>query len=319
MPLTIVITRDFDQMSKAAAAIVEEDIRKRQAAAEEYVLGLATGSSPTGLYQNLAEAFNSGRIDPGRIRSFNLDEYVGLPGENAQQRGLHSESYCFFMISVLFSRLNRKFRETNVPWGTLIDQNELIDALERHPDCYELQGADQGKAVVIRSGACGFLREVQERILDAYVRKIAGCGGIDLHVVGIGGRGHVGFHETGIPFEGNPMLLVRLDDSTVENAVADGHFASVDTSPRYAVSMGVELIFQAKTVVLLANGARKTSPVCEAVLGPVTCAVPASYGQAFAKRGGRMVFVLDETAGAQLLARRPEVEARGYEMVDARG
>jgi len=83
MAFRIYITRDFDQMSRVAADLVEADVREKQSAGGEYVLGLATGNSPTGLYKNLAKAFNEGRIDAGRVRSFNLDEYVGLPGENA--------------------------------------------------------------------------------------------------------------------------------------------------------------------------------------------------------------------------------------------
>ncbi len=318
MSFKIYLTRDFDQMSEVAAGVVEAGIREKQSAKDEFVLGLATGSSPTGLYKHLAKAFNAGRIDPSRVRSFNLDEYVGLPGENAQQRALHPESYCYFMVRELFALLERPFRETNVPWGTLVDQEELVDALERHPHCYETKGTDKGKAVVINDHAEGVLRLIKEEILDAYARKIESFGGIDLQVIGIGGRGHVAFHESGIPFDAYPVLLVKLDDNTVLNAVADGHFASVEDSPRYAVSMGAELVYRSRTVVLLANGRRKTGPVLESVLGPVTCDVPVSYGQAFVRNGGRLVYVLDEVAAAGLLDRRLEVEERGYEIIDVR-
>ena len=318
MPFTIYVTRDFDQMSKVAADVVEADICEKQSVKDEYVLGLATGNTPTGLYRHLAKAFNAGRIDSSRVRSFNLDEYVGLPGENAQQRTLHPESYSFFMVSELFAFLKRKFRETNVPWGTLVDQAELIEAIDRYPDWYEMQGTDKGKAVVVKDHAEGVLRLVKEEILDAYASKISSFGGIDLHVIGVGGRGHVAFHESGIPFDAYPVLLVKLDDNTVENAVVDGHFTAIEESPRYAISMGAELVYQARTVVLLANGARKTGPICESVLGPVTCDVPVSYGQTFVDKGGTLVYVLDEPAAAELLARRFEVEARGYEIIDVR-
>lgn len=318
MPLTITVTRDFDQMSAVAADIVAADITAKQKERPGYVLGLATGNSPTGLYRNLAAAFNAGTIDAGRVRSFNLDEYVGLPGENAQQRALHPESYSYFMIKEFFSLLDRTFAETSVPWGTLIDQSELIAALERQVDDYELQGTDQGKAVVIRHGAPGVLGWIRENVLDAYERKIESFGGIDLHVVGVGGRGHVAFHESGIPFEDNRMLLVRLDDSTVGNAVADGHFASIEDSPRYAISMGAELVYRARTVVLVANGPRKTGPVAESLLGDVTPDIPISYGQTYAANGGILHYVLDEAAAAEVLARRTDVEARGYEVVDLR-
>lgn len=318
MPFKILVTRDFDQMSRVAAGIVEADIREKQAAEDGYVLGLATGNSPTGLYRYLAMALNDRRVDAGRVRSFNLDEYVGLPGENPQQRCLHCESYSYFMIERLFGLLDRKFAETSVPWGTLIDQDELVSALEQYPDEYELQGLDQGKAIVIKEDAPGVLGEIKKNILDGYERKIRAAGGIDLHIVGVGGRGHVAFHESGIPFEGNRMLLVRLDDSTVGNAVRDGHFPSIDDSPRYAISMGAELVYQARSVVLLANGTRKTGPVAESVFGPVTCDVPISYGRRYVEEGGNLMYVLEEAAAAEVLERRAEAEEKGYEIVDLR-
>ena len=318
MPFRIMVTRDFEQMSEVAASIVATDIAEKQAEKDEYVLGLATGNSPTGLYKNLAAKLNAGEIEAARVRSFNLDEYVGLPGENAQQRALHPESYSYFMIQELFGLLDTKFAETNVPWGTLIEQDALIAALEADTGSYELQGTDKGKAIVIRDDANGTLGWIKREVLDAYERKIARFGGIDLHIVGVGGRGHVAFHESGIPFEGNRMLLVRLDDNTVENAVADGHFASIEDSPRYAISMGAELVYEAKTVVLVASGPRKTGPVAESVLGDVTCDVPISYGQTYAAGGGNLVYVLDEAAAAELLERRAEVEAKGFELVDLR-
>jgi glucosamine-6-phosphate deaminase len=222
------------------------------------------------------------------------------------------------MIQELFGLLDTKFAETNVPWGTLIDQEELVTALEAHAGDFEMQGTDKGKAVVITDGADGVLGWIKNNVLDAYERKIKAYGGVDLHIVGVGGRGHVAFHESGIPFEGNRMLFVRLDDNTVENAVADGHFASIEDSPRYAISMGAELVYEAKTVVLVANGPRKTGPVAESVLGDVTCDVPISYGQTYAAGGGNLVYVLDEAAAAELLERRAEVEAKGFELVDLR-
>lgn len=319
MPFTIHVTRDFDQMSAVAAEVVAADIEQRQTVASQYVLGLATGNSPTGLYKHLAKAFNDGRLDASRVRTFNLDEYVGLPGENAQQRVLHRESYSYFMATELFALMRRKFAETNVPWGTLIDQEKLVAALQDQDGQYKWQGADKGRAVVIADGADGVLGDIKRSVLDAYDQKIAGAGGIDLQVIGVGGRGHVAFHESGIPFQDNRVLLVKLDDNTVENAVQDGHFASVEESPRYAVSMGAELVYEARKVVLLANGSRKTTPVAESILGEVRCDVPISYGQRYVAQGGDLVYVLDEAAAAEVLAQSEAVAAKGYQVVDRRG
>ncbi|MHA1932735.1 MAG: 6-phosphogluconolactonase, partial [Promethearchaeota archaeon] len=130
MTISVIITRDFDHMSEVAAEIVKEIIIQTLEEKKEFIFGLATGNSPTGMYQHLAQMANSGEFDSTRIRSFNLDEYVGLPGENPQQRMLHPESYCYFMIQEFFSLLDKKFIETSVPWGCLIDQKKLIKELD---------------------------------------------------------------------------------------------------------------------------------------------------------------------------------------------
>jgi len=172
MAFTIYVTQDWDQMSQVAAELIEADVREKLSTGRrEYVLGLATGNSPTGVYKHLAKAFNAGRLDARRIRTFNLDEYVGLPGENPQQRTLHGESYSYFMIAEFFGLLHEKFLETNVPWGTLVEQDRLVEALEGHKDWYEFQGTDRGKAIVIKNHASGYLKTVKEEILDAYREK----------------------------------------------------------------------------------------------------------------------------------------------------
>lgn len=318
MPFTIIVTRDFDQLSQVAAGIAEQSIRAGQAAQDQYVLGLATGSSPTGFYKHLAKAFNDGRLDARRVQSFNLDEYVGLPGANAQQRALHRESYSYFMISEFFGLLRPALRETSVPWGTLVDQDALEAALAARPDWVRELGAHKGVSLAISPEADGLLGFVRDEVLAAYERAIAAAGGIDLQVLGVGGRGHVAFHESGIPFEDSRVLLVRLDDDTVANAVADGHFATAADSPRYAISLGVEILHHARSILLLASGARKTDPITEAVLGPVTPDVPISYGQRYAADGGSLTYVLDEVAAAGLLARADEVRALGHELRDVR-
>jgi len=317
MPLKVIVTRDFDHMSEVAAALAVEDMSQKLASRPSYVLGLATGNSPTGFYKHLAKAVNAGRIDASRVISFNLDEYVGLPGENAQQRALHKESYSFFMIQEFFGLLQNKLKEVNVPWGTLIEQSVLEAELKANPGDWEMQGTDKGKAIVIRTDAGSeYLRWIRREILDAYVDKIARSGGIDLHIIGVGGRGHVGFHEAGVPFEHNPIMLIKLDDNTIENAVTDGHFSSREQSPLYAVSMGAELIYKARTVLLLANGKRKADAVADSLLMEPDCSVPISYGHILSQRGGNMVYVIDRLAAAGVLEKADAIRKRGIELED---
>jgi len=319
MSFKVIITSDFEQMSEAGAHIVIDTIRNTLSIKDTFVLGLATGNTPTGLYKRLAEAANGDIFDSSKIESFNLDEYIGLPGENAQQRAIHPESYSFFMIQELFGLMRRKFQKTIVPWGTLIDQQTLNAELRDHPDDWEEQGVDKGKAIVIKRNAdSDYLRWIRSEILDAYAEKIKQTGGVDLHIIGVGGKGHVAFHESGIPFENNEMLLVKLDDNTVENAVEDGHFAHREKSPLYAVSMGAELVYQAKTVLLLANGSRKAESIAASLLNDPTPLVPISYGQIFSKNGGSMMYVIDEAAAEHVLKNTADINNRGIEIEDIR-
>jgi glucosamine-6-phosphate deaminase len=317
MAFQVIVTRDFDHMSEAAASVAVEDICRKLSSKSSYVLGLATGNTPAGFYKHLAKAANAGRFDSSKISSFNLDERIGLPGENAQQRATHKESFSFFMIQELFGLLQNKFREVNLPWGTLIDQVEFEAELKANPKDWELQGTDKGKAVVIkRDSKSKYLQWIQREIIDAYAGKIAKSGGIDLHVIGVGERGHVGYHEAGIPFEGNQMLLVKLDDNTIANAVIDGHFSSKQECPQYAVSMGAELVYKARTVLLLANGKRKADAVADALLMEPDCSVPISYSHNLSKKGSRMVFVIDQLAAARIMDKADQLRKRGIEIED---
>lgn len=317
MPIRVVVTNGFEHMSEVAADFATRKIAEVQRSKAEIVLGLATGNSPTGMYKHLVLAANRGEFDGGRVRSFNLDEYVGLPGENAQQRVMHPESYCFFMIRELFGHLKRKFVETNIPLGSLIDQKVLVGELERHPGDWEYRGADAGKSIALkRTARSRYLAWIRKEILDGYAEKIRRFGGIDLQVIGVGGRGHVAFHEAGIPFRGSSVMLVKLDDDTIRNAIVDGHFESVKDSPNYAISMGAELVYRARTVMLLANGERKVESVTRSLLEDMTPEVPISYGQKYARDGGNLVYVLDRVAGRELLSSRRVLDAKGIAIED---
>ena len=315
MPIQVLVTKDFDHMSEVAAKIIKEKIVQGLKEKKEFVLGLATGNSPTGVYKYLANMANSGEFDCGRIRSFNLDEYIGLPGENTQQRTIHPESYSYFMIQEFFGLLKKKFIETTVPFGCMIDQNQLIKELEAHPNDWRELGTDAGKSIDIKENSTSeYLAWIRKSILDKYVQKIKNAGGIDLQIIGVGGRGHVAFHESGIPFEGSEVLLVKLDNNTIKNAVGDGHFASEEESPHYAISMGAELVYKAKTVILLANGERKVQSVTESLVNDPTPEVPISYGQKYSQEGGNLIYVIDKIAALGLLDNKKLLEQKGIEV-----
>lgn len=98
--------KDYQDMSRKAAAIVSAQIILKP----DCVLGLATGSSPVGLYERLVEQHRSGDLDFSQITSVNLDEYKGLGPD-------HEQSYRKFMDSHLFDHVNIDKARTFVPDG----------------------------------------------------------------------------------------------------------------------------------------------------------------------------------------------------------
>ncbi|MBY9009726.1 MAG: 6-phosphogluconolactonase, partial [Candidatus Lokiarchaeota archaeon] len=109
-------------------------------------------------------------------------------------------------------------------------------------------------------------------------------------------------------------MLIKLDKNTVTNAVIDGQFNSENDCPRYAISMGAELVYKSKTVLLLANGERKTKSVTESLLNEPTPDVPISYGQIYSEKGGNLIYILDKIAGRELLANKIKLEQKGIKI-----
>ena len=110
---------DYKDMSRKAAAIFAAQVILKP----DCVLGLATGSTPIGTYQQLIEWYQAGELDFSRVRTVNLDEYVGLDGENDQ-------SYRYFMNHNLFDHINIDKKNTNVPNGKAADMTAEADRYE---------------------------------------------------------------------------------------------------------------------------------------------------------------------------------------------
>lgn len=116
---------DYKEMSRKAANIISAQVIMTP----KCVLGLATGSSPVGTYQQLIEWYNKGDLDFSDVKSVNLDEYKGLTKDNEQ-------SYYSFMNENFFKYINIKPENTHIPDGTEPDSdkecrryNQIIDTL----------------------------------------------------------------------------------------------------------------------------------------------------------------------------------------------
>ncbi len=104
--MRIYCTKDYDHASRVAANIVSAQIIMKP----DCVLGLATGATPIGMYEQLVRWYEKGDLDFSAVRSVNLDEYRGLPQEDVH-------SYRYFMDTHLFDRVNIDKRNTYVPDG----------------------------------------------------------------------------------------------------------------------------------------------------------------------------------------------------------
>ncbi len=102
--MKVIKVKDYNELSLEAAKVMIELIKNKPNA----TLGLATGSSPIGLYQNLISAYNNNEISFKNITTFNLDEYCGLPKE-------HFESYYSFMHRNLFDHVDIKEENVHLP------------------------------------------------------------------------------------------------------------------------------------------------------------------------------------------------------------
>jgi len=93
--MEILVVKDYEAVSSMAAALVTRQLKAKPAS----VLGLPTGRTPEGLYRKLAEAFSKGGLSFDSVRTFNLDDYVGLEKN-------HPDSYYVYMKEHFFSKVN---------------------------------------------------------------------------------------------------------------------------------------------------------------------------------------------------------------------
>jgi len=110
----------------------------------------------------------------------------------------------------------------------------------------------------------------------AYEQKIASFGGIDLQLLGIGRSGNIGFNEPG-SLTNSQTRLILLDTLSREDAAE--FFSNVEMVPVSAITLGISTILKAKRIVLVAWGEHKSTVVKNAVEGPMSETIPASYLQ----------------------------------------
>lgn len=235
--------------SIAVAEQIAQIIRDKAAKGEKAVLGLATGSSPIRVYDELIRMHREEGLSFEHVVTFNLDEYYPMSKRS-------TKGYNYFMHEHLFDHVDIKPENIHIPNGEISIQ-------EVHDFCAD------------------------------YERKIDEAGGLDIQLLGIGRTGHIGFNEPGSHLESRTRL-VKLASLTIQDAVND--FGREELVPSRAITMGVNSVFKAKKIIMLAWGEKKAPIVKEAVEGEVNEKVPATFLQ----KHPDVEVVLDEHAALHL-------------------
>ena len=240
--MKVIKVKNYEEMSKVAAEIFKDVVKNKPNA----VLGLATGTTPLGLYSELIKDHKENGTTYKNIKTVNLDEYAGLDIESDQ-------SYVYFMRHNLFEGLDIDLKNTNIENGKAEDK-------EKEGERYN-----------------NLLGEMQQ----------------DIQLLGLGSNGHIAFNEPNTPF-GSGVHIVKLTENTIKDN--SRLFANINDVPRYAFTMGIKNIMNAKKIVILASGKKKAHAVKASVEGAVTEEVPASVLQLHPD----CTFIVDEEAASLL-------------------
>lgn len=139
--MKLVVTENFDESSRLVADMYKEVIRDK----EDALIGCATGGTPVGIYRCLVEDYQKGEVDFAKVKTVNLDEYVGLGKE-------HDQSFAYFMDQHFFSKTNIK--EENI---FLLDGDKPAESeLERFNEFLQNNTVDILMLGIGNNGHIGF-------------------------------------------------------------------------------------------------------------------------------------------------------------------
>lgn len=232
--MDVLIRDDYKEMSIAAAKIIANLVKEKP----NCVLGLATGGTPIGTYHELVRMHKEEGLDFSNVKTFNLDEYLGIGIDLASSYEV-DQSYARFMYEELFKGLNIKQENIHVPDG-------------RAKDPYQF---------------CTW-----------YEDEIKRSGGVDIQLLGIGGDGHWGFNEPGSSLASRTRVETLTRQTLDDNYEAFYKKAGIarEQMPHFAITMGIGTILEARHALMIVNGEKKAEVVAKAIEGPVTSQITAS-------------------------------------------
>jgi len=182
----------------------------------------------------------------------------------------------------LYRELIRMHKEEGLDFSKVVSFNldEYVGLPPTHPESYHyFMWENLFKHININPSnvhiPMGMAEDI-EAFCDWYEEKIIEYGGIDLQILGIGANGHIAFNEPGSSL-GSRTRIKTLDEKTrLDNS---RFFNSKDEVPKYAITMGVGTIMEARRLLLLANGIKKAEAIKQTVEGPIMAKYPATIVQ----------------------------------------
>lgn len=236
--MKIVVKDNYEEMSKHAAEIIIDLVKRKP----DCVIGLATGSTPLGLYKELIRAHKEG-LDFSQVTTFNLDEYLGVGMDLSKPYNM-DQSYARFMYEELFKHINIKKENIHIP-----------DGLSKDPEkfCQEYE-----KSIKMAGG------------IDLQLLGIGGDGHWAFNEPGspLDSRTRV-----------EALTEQTIDDNYEAFYKKAG--ISKDNMPHFAITMGIGTILEAKSALMIANGKSKADIIAKALEGPISIQITASAIQLY--------------------------------------
>ena len=139
--IELIITENYDEMSQKAADIFINLLKNKP----DSVLGLATGSTPLGLYKKLIEKYNQKEISFKNVTTFNLDEYCGIPQN-------HEQSYYTYMNQNLFNHIDINKNNTFIP----LSEGDIQSNIKKYEEMLKAKKIDIQLLGIGSNGHIGF-------------------------------------------------------------------------------------------------------------------------------------------------------------------
>ncbi len=200
----------------------------------------------------------------------------------------------------LYKELIRLHKEEGLDFSKLTTFNldEYVGLRPEHPESYHYyMWENLFKHVNVNPSRVHIPMGMADDIdtfCEWYEEKIKEAGGIDLQILGIGGNGHIAFNEPGSSLGSRTRIKTLTEKTRKDNA----RFFNNDMNqvPKYAITMGIGTIMDARELLLLASGPSKADAIKMTVEGPITAMVPATIVQMHRKA----TIIVDKEAGAKL-------------------